>query len=464
MKKSEILFSAILAPIDYLLIVAAGVSAYFLRYSDIYQENVREVVFSLSFAVYLKYALVLAVVWVIIFALSGLFSMRPNKKMFDILNKIFLACSTGTLAVIVIFFFSRELFSSRFIILAVWILSIIYTSLAHVILRFIQQALYKKGVGIHRVVLIGEAPESLSLSEEIHRQVNLGYKIIFHAKNYSEELREKIKELAEAESIDEIIQANPNLGREESLALMDVAEEYHLDFKYVADILGAQRTNVDIKMIDGVPLIEIKKTPLDGWGRVAKRIFDIIGALIALIICVPIFIVLAVVIKIDSKGPIIYRTERIGAKGKRFYLYKFRSMIMGAEKMKEELLVNNERADGPLFKMKDDPRITKVGKVIRRISFDELPNFWNVLIGNMSLVGPRPHEPREVDRYEKRHKKLLNIKPGITGMAQVSGRSTLDFEAEVRLDTLYIEQWSLKLDLIILVKTPVVVLWGRTAA
>ena len=123
----------------------------------------------------------------------------------------------------------------------------------------------------------------------------------------------------------------------------------------------------------------------------------------------------------------------------------------------------NERADGPLFKIENDPRITRVGHFIRRMSIDELPNFYNVLLGHMSLVGPRPHLPSEVERYEKHHKRLLEIKPGITGMAQVSGRSTLDFESEVRLDTLYIETWSLKLDIIILTKTPFVVLFSKTA-
>ena len=169
------------------------------------------------------------------------------------------------------------------------------------------------------------------------------------------------------------------------------------------------------------------------------------------------------IIKMDSKGRAVYRTQRVGARGKRFYLYKFRSMVSGADKMKEELMQKNERPDGPLFKMENDPRITKVGKFIRRMSLDEIPNFWNVLIGNMSLVGPRPHEPREVERYQKHHRKLLNIKPGITGLAQVSGRSTLDFETEVKLDTLYIETWSIRLDVLILIKTPLVVLFSRTA-
>ncbi|HRY63434.1 MAG TPA: sugar transferase, partial [Patescibacteria group bacterium] len=223
-------------------------------------------------------------------------------------------------------------------------------------------------------------------------------------------------------------------------------------------------TNIEIKTINGIPLIEVKKTPLDGWGRVAKRFFDIVISFIFLIILSPVFLIITILIKLDSFGPIFYQAERVGARGKRFTLYKFRSMVVGADKMKEKLVASNERADGPLFKMKADPRITRVGKFLRKTSMDELPNFWNVLIGKMSLVGPRPHEPGEVARYEEHHKKLLNIKPGVTGLAQVSGRSTLDFETEVKLDTLYIETWSLKQDLVILLKTPFVVLRGKDAA
>jgi len=188
-----------------------------------------------------------------------------------------------------------------------------------------------------------------------------------------------------------------------------------------------------------------------------------LGSILAMIILSPVFLILPLVIKMDSRGKAVYRTHRVGARGKKFYLYKFRSMVSGADKMKEELMQKNERPDGPLFKMENDPRITGIGKFLRRTSLDEIPNFWNVLIGNMSLVGPRPHEPREVERYQKHHRKLLDIKPGITGLAQVSGRSTLDFEMEVKLDTLYIETWSMRLDILILLKTPLVVLFSRTA-
>jgi len=457
MKKAEIIFSTILVPLDYILLVLAGLSAYGLRYSAIYTTNIREVVFSLSWGEYFTMAAAIAFVWLVIFALAGLYSIRPNKKMFDVFKQIFFACSTGTLIVIVAFFFSRELFSSRFIILAAWGLAIIYVSWAHLLVRFMQRWLYKKDIGVHKIILVGQDQTSQILASEFKRNAKLGYRIVYWAQSFDQALINKIRELTEEDRVDEIVQADPNFSREMTLNLIDLANEYHLDFKYTADLLGARRANFDIKTINGIPLVEIKKTPLDGWGKVAKRLFDIAGSILALLVFSPVFLILPLLIKLDSRGAVLYKTERVGAKGKKFNLYKFRSMIMGADKMKAQLMDNNERTDGPLFKIKDDPRITKVGKFIRQMSLDEFPNFGNVLIGNMSLVGPRPHEPNEVASYKKHHKKLLNIKPGITGMAQVSGRSTLDFETEVKLDTLYIESWSLWLDVIILFKTPLII-------
>ena len=206
--------------------------------------------------------------------------------------------------------------------------------------------------------------------------------------------------------------------------------------------------------------MEVQGTPLDGWRRVYKRIFDFILAILFLIVLSPVFIIIAVIIKINSKGPVFVKLTRVGSKGKKFVMYKFRSMVKDAHKMKAEIMSYNERSDGPLFKMKDDPRITKVGKFLRRASLDELPQLFNVLKGNMSLVGPRPHEPAEVNKYQRGYKKLLFIKPGITGMAQVSGRANLVFAEEAKLDIFYIENWSIFLDLIILLKTPVAVIKG----
>ena len=196
--------------------------------------------------------------------------------------------------------------------------------------------------------------------------------------------------------------------------------------------------------------------------REVKRFFDQLMALAALIVAAPLVLVLVVAIKLTSRGPVFYRQQRVGHNGRTFTLYKFRTMVDGAEYRLDELLQCNE-AEGCLFKMHDDPRVTAVGRWLRRYSLDELPQFWNVLRGEMSVVGPRPPLPWEVDLYEPRHLRRLRAKPGITGLWQVSGRSDRGFEDMVSMDCRYIRDWSLGLDLSILLKTVGVVLKGEGA-
>jgi exopolysaccharide biosynthesis polyprenyl glycosylphosphotransferase len=232
-----------------------------------------------------------------------------------------------------------------------------------------------------------------------------------------------------------------------------------------------QRTNIEMNSISGIPLLSLKPTSLDGWGRVVKRIFDIFGAAIGLIILSPVFLITAIAIKLDSKGTIIFkylddgsRVKRVGEHGKLFNFYKFRSMHPNTHNLRyTELAKLNQREGTPMVKIKNDPRVTRVGKFIRNTSIDELPQLWNVLKGDISLVGPRPHLPEEVAKYDKHHKFVLSIKPGITGLAQISGRSDLDFEREIQLDTYYIENWSIWMDIKIILKTFAVVFAGKAA-
>jgi exopolysaccharide biosynthesis polyprenyl glycosylphosphotransferase len=261
-----------------------------------------------------------------------------------------------------------------------------------------------------------------------------------------------------------VIVADPNIPKVETVQVLERCNDNNVAFRYVADLFETELGRIHITDIAGVPIIEVRRTPLDGWGRIIKRTVDIVGSLLGLIIALIPGIIVALAIKLDSAGPVFLPLDRVGQGQRRFILWKFRSMIKDAHALKSQLMAQNERADGPLFKINNDPRITRVGQFIRKTSLDELPQLLNVLTGTMSLVGPRPHEPEEVARYERHHKKLLTVKPGMTGMAQVSGRSNLSFEEEVRLDTYYIENWSLSLDFQIMVRTPLAVLKIETAA
>lgn len=197
--------------------------------------------------------------------------------------------------------------------------------------------------------------------------------------------------------------------------------------------------------------------------EICKRIIDIIGAGSGLLLLSPVIVIVACAVKFTSKGPVFFSQKRVGKKGKLFYMYKFRSMVVNAEELKEKLEHQNEMS-GPMFKMKDDPRVTKVGKFIRKTSLDELPQLWNVLKGDMSLVGPRPSLPKEVKEFEKWMYKRLTVKPGLTCYWQVSGRNNIDFEDWMKLDISYVEDRNLWIDIKLIFKTVFVLFGDKNAS
>jgi lipopolysaccharide/colanic/teichoic acid biosynthesis glycosyltransferase len=196
----------------------------------------------------------------------------------------------------------------------------------------------------------------------------------------------------------------------------------------------------------------------------AKRCLDILGALTILVAIAPLLLSIAIAIKLEDGGPILFRQVRVGKRGRTFIMLKFRSMVVNAEALKATLLAQNEMADGIIFKIKKDPRVTRVGRILRKLSFDELPQLWNVVRGDMSLVGPRPPVPAEVARYDPAHRRRLDATPGITCLWQVSGRNEIDFQGQVLLDVQYIERQTLRMDLRILARTIPAVISGRGAS
>jgi exopolysaccharide biosynthesis polyprenyl glycosylphosphotransferase len=221
-------------------------------------------------------------------------------------------------------------------------------------------------------------------------------------------------------------------------------------------------SQMQIEEIAGVPMIGIKEAGISGINQLIKRALDITIAGLVLIIAAPLAGLVALMIKLDSPGPVLFQQQRVGKNGRLFTIYKFRSMIDGADYQKEALQELNE-ADGPLFKIKNDPRMTRLGRLIRKLSLDELPQLYNVLVGDMSLVGPRPPIPAEVEQYQEWHKRRLEIAPGMTGLSQIRGRSELTFDETALLDIYYIENWSPALDTKILLQTIPRVLFGNGA-
>lgn len=459
MKKSDLQFGALLVPLDLIMLVAAGIGAYAVRYSRVYAQYVSEATVTISFHDYTRLVVIVAIGWMVIFGIAGLYRLRTYRSIWDEIGKIFLACSTGISAVVIFIFLNRELFASRFIVLAAWVLAVLFVSFGRLVARSIQRKRLQQGKGVHHVVIVGSNAIAQQLADEFASRPGLGFVVLERFMNFEPDKARLLSEMIQSGvAVDEILLADPNISHDQKYRLLDSINEHHVDFRYAADILGWLSNTTSVDTLAGIPLVEVKKTPLEGWGRILKRAFDIVVAALLLLILSPIFLVIAIWIKIDSPGSVFYASKRVGTRNSVFGLLKFRSMVVNAEKLKEQLLAQNERQDGPMFKMKNDPRVTRSGRFIRKWSIDELPQLWNVIRGEVSLVGPRPHEPHEVAQYQKHHKRLLDIKPGVTGMAQVSGRSDLVFEDEVRLDTYYIEHWSLWLDIKIMLQTPRAVL------
>lgn len=461
-KRSEIFFGILRIPVDFAAALAALFAAYFLRAQETAWLSFlkRPDLGSFpSFPVYVNIALVSAVAFVVLLGLFGLYSLKIQDSLGVEIRKIFIAALIWLMAAITYYFFIRDFPFSRLVLFYGVFFIFIFVGAGRIIVKSIQRFLLKKGIGKRRIIFVGENSITSDLKYFFERSKS--FLILGVVKDF-EDLRRMVNEKKTAE---EVIQTSD--GRQQSQEIVDFCRAKHLQYHFVPDILEMHRSNIEISAFGSIPLISLRPTSLDGWGKVWKRIFDFIASMIGLIILSPIFLIIVIAIKLDSRGTVFFmflddgtrKVKRIGERGRQFHCFKFRTMKMNTHSLRyNELAEKNLRKDSPLVKIKNDPRITAVGHFLRRFSLDELPQLWNVFKGEMSLVGPRPHLPEEVAKYEQNHKFLLTIKPGITGLAQISGRSDLPFTEEVALDTYYIENWSLWLDLKILLKTALVVL------
>lgn len=469
MKKSELFFALLLVPVDFAMIVASAVLAYWFRFTPGIIE-IKPVLFEFPFDDYLKIALAVAPFFLLIFALEGLYSLKATRFFWREFFKIIFSVTVGFTLIIFVIFLQQNFFSSRFVILTAWGLAILLITVARYAINFTQRLLLVyKGFGIHRLVLIGQGAYCGTVCSQFKENPEFGYKIIARENKID---IDSLRLIREDRGIDEILVCDPDISMKELRAVNDFCNRNRIEFKFIPAILQSVSTNFEIKTLFDEPIIAIKNTPLEGWGKITKRIFDVIGSLFGLIITSPVMLSTAIAVKLDSRGPIIFKNERVGHEGN-FNVLKFRYMkidqCVGSQnpehkkalEIEKELISRQSVRKGPLYKIKNDPRKTRVGRIIEALSIDELPQFFNVLKGDMSLVGPRPHQPREVEKYETWQKRTLSVKPGITGLAQISGRSDLSFSDEARLDIYYIENWSLWMDIEILFKTFFVLLNKR---
>lgn len=461
MKKAQLFFSVFQLPLDAFMIGLALSNAYLLRSAG------RTDLFQWPYYDYLKMVILTLPIWIIIFSTQGLYKIKQPLRGIKEVSAIFIAVLASWALFIVGLYFIRSAQTQvlpRLILLYSFILTFSYVSIARLLLHWLQRFLYKFGIGVKKVIIIYNS-NSISgyLINGIEKNYKLGYKIIH---KITQDKIQNIPLIYKKESFDEIISADSDLPKKDMLSLLEFCEGRNITFRQIPNTFEVQTSNIKTSTLLGLPMIEFNHTPLQGWGRVVKRIVDVILSLIAIIILSPVLLILALLVKLDSRGPIIYRNKCVGIDGEEFDLFKFRSMRIeccrgknyGGDKAEEYFtnLLKNPEAGAEWkkdFKLKDDPRVTRVGKFIRKLSVDELPQLFNILLGNMSIVGPRPIVKDELQKYGKQQFKRHIIKPGMTGLWQVGGRNDIAYSERVKLDMFYIENWSIWIDFSVIIKT-----------
>jgi len=459
---------------DALIINVAVMLAWYIRYELQSNLTLGEGFFYYPYTAYLPLALALTVLTIGILRFEGLYAIARGRSYLDELYTIVNGTTTAILLVMAFTFFIRPLVFSRalYVYAALLIAILLAGSRAAQRLAFVR--LRKRGIGVDHVLIVGAGEVGRALMRNIVAQPDLAYQVIgfvdddaergstdigrFKALGKTSKLPTLLREML----VDEVIITLPWTAREKIVATIELCQRFGVATKVVPDLFQLSLSRVAIDDVGGVPLIRVRETKMGLVDSVIKRAMDIVIGCLLLIIAAPIMLATAILIHLDSPGPIIFSQKRIGRGGRPFCQYKFRSMRVGAEEERAQLSDLNE-ATGPIFKIRNDPRRTRLGRFIRRLSLDELPQFFNVLRGEMSLVGPRAPLPAEVDQYQDWHMRRLDVPQGLTGLSQVSGRSELTFDEQVMLDIYYIENWTPWLDLWIILRTIPVVLLARGA-
>lgn len=464
--------TAILPFVDFFSINLGILIAFLIRYRWFEESFLGSQ--RLSFREYFFFSSVVSFLTIIIYSVLGVYRIKFKKNWLQTTFNLSFGLTIILLFVIAYFFFNEYNLEvlpqgvqlSRFVLGLGGIVSLIIVLLGRLCFYFLEKFVYRLGFGRVSLVVIGDRNQNItSYLKNINKLDN-----IYDFESLTQDNIEELEDLIAKKEIGEIYLLKDDADLGARLALL--AERLKINFIFSpTGLRGYQSFGLNTITIDKELFLELRHSNLDGWQIVLKRFFDIAFSLLFLIAFSWLYLIIAIIIKLDSKGPIFYQSERIGPNGKSFKILKFR-------RLKEEFCVTEDnqvalniekdliktkdtRNDGVLYKITDDPRSTKVGKILEKISLDEIPQFINVLFGQLSLVGPRPHQPREVAKYSSHHYKVLNISPGLTGLAQINGRSDISFEEEVKYDLFYLEKWSFWLDLWIILQTPFVILLKR---
>jgi len=479
--------------IDFLIAAFSFITAFYLRHgSPVLQDNGHGgFMWSARFAPYGALLLLVVVIRVLTMRYYRLYRLRGEFSFVDDAIRIFKATSIGSLLLVAAAFLYRGGFQyrafsyARGVFILDFLLVLTAIGLVRAIVRAGQSLARRRGINLIPTLVVGRGAEAELCIKEMRERPALGYRVIGIVEsgpvnNNVTDIFEGVPVISDLRGLpdaivssraNEVIVADPGVNRDILFdAMMRCGPKRGVEFRIAPSLINCLPSKTEIDQVGALPMIRLFREPLSEGSRITKRMFDLVLSAFVFTVLLPVWLVVALLIKLDSAGPVFYVQERVGMDGRIFRLFKFRTMKSGSDSaMHKEyqrkfiagrVEANLGSSEQPAYKLSTDPRITRVGRWLRRTSLDEVPQFLNVVRGEMSVVGPRPPLAYEVEAYELWHRKRLDMKPGVTGLWQVSGRNRLPFEEMVKLDLFYIENWSLLLDIRIVLRTVLVMLHG----
>jgi exopolysaccharide biosynthesis polyprenyl glycosylphosphotransferase len=413
-------------------------------------------------------------IWLALFANAGLYDSHRLVNAAEEFKLVLQAVASGTIAA-AFAAFALKIPTQRSWVLAAWAgctLAVLATRFAY---RAILRSMRRSGVLVSRMLIVGAGREGRDLCRSVNRARRLGFQVVGFlddtmppgpvAAGLPELLgpTAAVREAVRNHDVHAVLIAGGSVAMDTAERVYRDVQELSVDFHLSTGLLGVAASRVAVQRFEDAPVLGLRRVELSSWQRVVKRVFDLVLASALILVLAPLLAACALAVRISSSGPVLFRQRRFGRDGTIFFIHKFRSMVADAEGHQLALREQGNEADGPLFKLHRDPRVTRVGRILRAWSLDELPQLFDVLRGHMSLVGPRPFVTHEVDLSDPWALTRLRVKPGLTGLWQVSGRHRLPFDDLIRYDLFYVENWSLSMDMFVLLRTVPAVL-GRTGA
>lgn len=454
LKQQARLLTSIAIALDLLIVIASFLAAFFLRRPYLVNRELND---------YLWFLLLVLPVWFGSLYASRIYESLRTRTIWSLLISLLKAyLVAGCLTAATIFIFDPHTFS-RLLFLWFTLISFAGITTTKLLVRWLLSTMRRKGVNTRNILLVGDGTKAQEMTGLIRHHENWGLRLLGTLSSPDD--LDAVVHFCKQQAVDEVVFCLPASAMNRIEEYVTRLDRLGITSRMVLDLVDFPTHRQEISLFhDALPMLTFYAKAFSAPQLLAKRCLDILGALAGLLLLGLMLPFVALLIKLESPGPIFFGQMRLGEQGRPFRCWKLRSMFVDAEARKQGLMARNEM-NGQMFKIKDDPRVTRVGRFIRKTSIDEFPQFWNVLCGEMSLVGTRPPTPDEVANYEDWHHKRISIRPGITGLWQVSGRNQIqEFDEVARLDIRYVENWSIWLDIKILLQTLWVVTLGRGAS